>query len=85
MEWGILFQQMVSGLALGCVYGLIALGYSFLFNAVGLINIAQGSFVMIGAYVYGVWFTNQFHWPFVPALACLIVVKIGRASCRERV
>ena len=84
MEWGILFQQMVSGLALGCVYGLIALGYSLLFNAVGLINIAQGSFVMIGAYVYGVWFTNQFHWPFLPALASLILVMALFGMACER-
>ena len=72
MAFAILLQQLVSGLALGCVYGLIALGYSFLYNSVGLINIAQGSFVMIGAYIYGVWLTNTFHWPFLPALIVLI-------------
>lgn len=72
MALAILLQQLVSGLALGCVYGLIALGYSFLYNSVGLINIAQGSFVMIGAYIYGVWLTNTFHWPFLPSLMVLI-------------
>jgi branched-chain amino acid transport system permease protein len=70
---GILLQQLVSGLALGCVYGLIALGYSFLFNAVGLINIAQGSFVMVGAFIYGVTLTNHLHMPFAASLPVLVV------------
>ncbi|HTU01964.1 MAG TPA: branched-chain amino acid ABC transporter permease [Candidatus Sulfotelmatobacter sp.] len=70
---GILLQQLVSGLALGCVYGLIALGYSFLFNAVGVINIAQGSFVMIGAFIYGVTLTNRLHASFALSLPVLIV------------
>jgi branched-chain amino acid transport system permease protein len=70
---GIFLQQIVSGLALGCVYGLIALGYSFLFNAVGVINIAQGSFVMIGAFIYGVTFTNHLHASFALSLPMLIV------------
>lgn len=36
----IVVQQVVNGLALGCVYGLIALGYSFIWNAVELVNLA---------------------------------------------
>ena len=59
MDSTILAQQIVSGLAIGCVYGLIALGYSFLYNSVGIINLAQGSFVMIGGYVYGAYLTND--------------------------
>jgi branched-chain amino acid transport system permease protein len=70
---GILLQQLVSGLALGCVYGLIALGYSFLFNSVGLINIAQGSFVMIGAFIYGVTLTNWLQLPIVISLPALLI------------
>ncbi len=70
---GIFLQQLVSGLALGCVYGLIALGYSFLYNAVGVINIAQGSFVMIGAFIYGVTLTNHLHASFAVSLPVLIL------------
>lgn len=72
MDFSIMMQQIVSGLALGCVYGLIALGYSFLYKSVGIINLAQGSFVMIGGYLYGVWFTNKLQLPFPLALICLI-------------
>ncbi|MCL1999871.1 MAG: branched-chain amino acid ABC transporter permease [Planctomycetes bacterium] len=73
LSFPIFMQQLVSGLALGCVYGLIALGYSFLFNATGIINLAQGSFVMVGAYIYGVECTNRLKLPFYASLPVLIV------------
>ena len=64
----IVVQQVVNGLALGCVYGLIALGYSFIWNAVELVNLAQGSFVMVGAFVFGVTLTNMLKFPFIVSL-----------------
>lgn len=72
LSFPIFLQQVVSGLALGCVYGLIALGYSFLFNATGIINLAQGSFVMIGAYIYGVELTNAAGLPFYLSFPLLL-------------
>lgn len=48
----IVIQQLISGLAYGCIYGLVALGYNFIWNAVGIVNLAQGDFVMVGAYIY---------------------------------
>ena len=59
-----LIQQLLNGIALGCIYGLIALGYSFIYNAIGLVNLAQGSFVMVGAFLYGVTLTNTMKLPF---------------------
>ena len=44
-------QQIISGLALGCVYGLIALGFVLIFKATEVINFAQGEMMMIGAFV----------------------------------
>src|SRR5690606_25026007 len=43
-------QTGFSGIALGCKYALIALGFSIIFKATGVINFAQGGFVLIGAY-----------------------------------
>lgn len=57
----IIVQQLIAGLAYGCIYGLVALGYNFIWNAVGIVNLAQGDFVMIGAYLYA--------GSFVPAVA----------------
>ena len=47
----ILPQQLVFGLALGTVYGLIALGYTMVYGVLLMINFAHGEIFMIGAYV----------------------------------
>ena len=47
----ILPQQLVFGLALGAVYGLIALGYTMVYGVLLMINFAHGELFMIGAYV----------------------------------
>ncbi len=44
-----ILQYFFSGITAGAVYAVIALGFTLLFNATGLINFAQGEFVMIGA------------------------------------
>ena len=50
----ILPQQLVFGVALGTVYGLIALGYTMVYGILFMINFAHGEIFMIGAYV-GWW------------------------------
>lgn len=45
-----MIQLLLSGLAMGCIYGLIALGFNLLYNAAGVMNFAQGDLVMLGAY-----------------------------------
>jgi len=58
---GILPQQLVFGLALGSVYGLIALGYTMVYGILLMINFAHGELFTIGAYVgWGVlvWLIN---------------------------
>ncbi|MCC3779781.1 branched-chain amino acid ABC transporter permease, partial [Streptomyces sp. UNOB3_S3] len=43
-------QTLVSGLALGTLYGLIAIGYTMVYGIVQLINFAHGEIVMIGGF-----------------------------------
>jgi len=50
-------QQLVQGLALGTIYGLIAIGYVLIYNTWGVLNFAQGDMVMIGA--FAILVTNQ--------------------------
>jgi branched-chain amino acid transport system permease protein len=45
----IFLQQMVNGLTLGCVYAVVALGYTMVYGIIQLINFAHGEVVMIGA------------------------------------
>src|SRR6188768_3520207 len=41
-------QQLINGIALGSIYGLIAIGYTMVFGIVGMINFAHGDVFMIG-------------------------------------
>ena len=44
-------QQTINGIALGAIYGLIALGYTMVYGIVGMINFAHGEIYMIGAFI----------------------------------
>ncbi len=47
----IFIQQVINGLTLGCVYAIVALGYTMVYGIIQLINFAHGEVVMIGAMV----------------------------------
>src|SRR3989338_3147326 len=44
-------QQLLNGLTLGAVYGLIAIGYTMVYGIIGMINFAHGEIFMIGAFI----------------------------------
>ncbi len=44
-------QQLVNGLTLGSIYGLIAIGYTMVYGIIGMINFSHGDVFMIGAFV----------------------------------
>jgi len=54
MDWPTNLQMLTAGLAMGSIYALVALGFVLIFNAVGVVNFAQGEFVMVPAFV-AVW------------------------------
>ncbi len=75
-----LLQLVISGLANGCVYGLIALGFVLIYKATEAVNFAQGDFMMFGAFIT-IWLTNSDHlginfWLAVP-IAVLIMGIFG--------
>ncbi len=51
---GIFLQQMINGLTLGSVYGLIAIGYTMVYGIIGMINFAHGEVYMISAYLWAI-------------------------------
>jgi branched-chain amino acid transport system permease protein len=51
MELHIFAQQLLNGLSLGAIYGLIAIGYTMVYGIIGMINFAHGDIYMISAYV----------------------------------
>ena len=44
-------QQLVNGVTLGSIYGLIAIGYTMVYGIIGMINFAHGDIFMIGAFI----------------------------------
>ncbi|MEM1399623.1 MAG: branched-chain amino acid ABC transporter permease LivH, partial [Pseudomonadota bacterium] len=44
-------QQLINGLTLGAIYGLIAIGYTMVYGIIGMINFAHGDIYMIGAFI----------------------------------
>ena len=51
-------QQTISGVAVGCVYGLIALGFVLIYKATEVVNFAQGELMMLGAFVSFTFITS---------------------------
>jgi branched-chain amino acid transport system permease protein len=63
--------MVTAGLAMGSIYALVALGFVLIFNAVNVVNFAQGEFAMVPAFV-AVWLMSYLNLSF--ALTCVITV-----------
>ncbi len=78
------FVQLVfAGVALGCIYALIGLGFSIIFKATDVINFAQGELLLVGAYIVsaGVF---EWHLSFFPSVLLGIVVTVAIGLLFER-
>ena len=71
MDWSTNLQMVAAGLAMGSIYALVALGFVLIFNAVNVVNFAQGEFAMVPAFV-AVWLMSSLNIPF--PLTCVITV-----------
>lgn len=66
-------QTIVSGLALGSIYALVALGFSVIFRSSRVVNFGQGAMVMAGAYIIS-WASFVIGLPFWLSLLLAVVV-----------
>jgi len=80
----ILSSQVVSGLATGCVYALIALGFVLIFKATDVVNFAQGEFVMVSGFI-SYTLLIRFGMPYWLVLVSTIVVSGFMGVVLERV
>ncbi|WP_439360431.1 branched-chain amino acid ABC transporter permease [Bradyrhizobium sp. DASA03007] len=63
--------ELIGGAAIGCIYGLVAIGYSMIYKSMGLVNFAQAEFTMVGAFLgYSVLSA-------IPGAPFLLVVILG--------
>src|SRR3954469_21597296 len=51
MQYEYFLQQLINGVTLGSIYGLIAIGYTMVYGIIGMINFAHGEIYMIGAFI----------------------------------
>jgi branched-chain amino acid transport system permease protein len=74
----LVMQSIASGVAIGCVYGLVGIGFCVIYNASGIVNFAQGAFVMLGGMVTSVALkTYGVPLPLAAILAIVVCVVIG--------
>jgi len=70
----VVLQLLLNGLAVGCIYGLVALGFVLIYKTTELVNFAQGDLMMLGAftcYMFVVWYGIGYWLAFTLAVATL--------------
>jgi len=76
----VLVQQLINGLTLGSIYGLIAIGYTMVYGIIGMINFAHGDVFMVSAFIGLVAFLILTTWiglsSFVLALLIVLIVAM---------
>jgi branched-chain amino acid transport system permease protein len=71
-----LLDPLIGGIAMGCIYSLIALGYNMLIRAMNLLHFAQGEVMMVGA-LTGVTLVSALHVPYLAAIPLVMVLCAG--------
>jgi branched-chain amino acid transport system permease protein len=78
-----LIQFLLSGIATGAIYALIGLGFSIIYNSTGIINFAQGEFVMLGG-MMSYFLLTTVKLPLVPSILLAIVTTMLVGMLFER-
>src|SRR6202041_518989 len=71
-------QQLINGITLGSIYGLIAIGYTMVFGIIGMVNFAHGDVFMLSAFIALIIFmilTQILHLGSLPV--AFVVVLVG--------
>jgi branched-chain amino acid transport system permease protein len=69
-------QQLINGLTLGSIYGLIAIGYTMVFGIIGMVNFAHGDVFMVGSFIALILFMVVTAVLGLPTVAALILVLV---------
>jgi branched-chain amino acid transport system permease protein len=79
----LLLNAVVTGLAIGAVYGLVATAYSVIYIATRVFNLAQGDLVMVGV-LLSYYSLDVQHWPQIVALAVVLAGVTTVSLVEER-
>lgn len=78
-----LTQYLLSGLSTGAIYALIGFGFAIIYNSTGIINFAQGEFVMLGGMI-SVFFLSSMNFPLPLAILTAILLSTIIGAVFER-
>jgi branched-chain amino acid transport system permease protein len=70
---------IISGIVIGCIYALIAAGYAIVYRTTGVLNFAQGSFVMLSGMTCA-WLISSEHWSYPLAALGGLVLTIAAGA-----
>ncbi len=77
--FGQLFQLLITGITIGSIYAMVAVGFNMIYNATDVVNFAQGEFVMLGGMVMVSLHTFGIKMPLALLLTVVIVTGVGVA------
>ncbi|MBN1104344.1 MAG: branched-chain amino acid ABC transporter permease [Deltaproteobacteria bacterium] len=77
------FMSLITGIMVGGIYALVALGWVLIYKCSGVLNLAMGELTLIGAYVTLTFY--QMKMPFVLAVVCTLLVGIVLGYLTERI
>ena len=77
-------QLVINGVVVGSIYALVALGFVIIYKSSGIINFAQGEFLVLGAYVF-LTILSVGHVPLVPAFFLTLIFSAALGVLLERV
>lgn len=74
--FGEILQTILNGISVGCIYGLVALGFVMIFKATDVINFAQGEIMMLGAFIAftGIHILHLNYWVAIVGTTLLMAV-----------
>ncbi len=80
-----MLQTIITGLSIGSVYALMAVGYSLVFSVLNFSNFAHGAIITLGAYIAWAIMVQYVHLPFLPALLLSMAGAGVLAFLNERI
>src|SRR5712672_1704223 len=72
----IFVQQLINGLTLGSIYGLIAIGYTLVFGIIGMVNFAHGDVFMVSCFIALTGFLILTSWIGIGSVALALVIVL---------
>ena len=77
----VFLQQLINGITLGSIYGLIAIGYTMVFGIIGMVNFAHGDVFMVSSFIAVITFLAVTAWLGIGSIVialmiCLVVAMV---------